>query len=149
MVHASTLLAWNLRVLLRWDIPCDAPQAAASGVVVSPDPAPRIDLSSLSKTPAERVWFLGLTLEGVVFGLFAHCPLSGDIRQRRDPALKSAMIVLEHPTSEQRKWQLQDPNCEVTVNEGPLGFGVGFCVNAAGYLCIGPHPRRVPRRSSG
>jgi hypothetical protein len=138
-VPASTLLAWHVRALRGWDIPCDAPEALANEQVVWAATAPRIDFSLLTKEPAKRVLLVGQTLNGVVFGFFANNPLVGAIR-RRDPALKSTIFVLEHPTEEQRKWQLQDPNYDVLVNERWLRFGAGFCVDAVGCLHIGRAP---------
>jgi hypothetical protein len=95
---ASTLLAWHVRALRSWDIPCDAPEALVSGRIESAGPAPGVDLLAMIKGSAQRVLFLGQAgqADGVVFGLFANCPLSGDARGR-DPALKSAFLALEHP----------------------------------------------------
>jgi hypothetical protein len=42
--------------------------------------------------------------------------------------LKSAIFVFEHPTGEQRKWQLQNPNCEIDVNDEFLWFGEGLLI---------------------
>jgi hypothetical protein len=135
-VPASTLLAWHVRELRNWDIPCDTPGALAMGQVVWVDPAPRIDLLSLTTGPAKRVLFLGQTLDGVVFGTFTNCPLSGGV-QRMDRALKSAIFVLEHPTGQQRKWRLQNPHCAIGVTERFLCVGAGFCVGAVGFLYVG------------
>jgi hypothetical protein len=111
LVPASTLLAWHLRALRSWEIPCEGPKALAHGQVVWADPEPRIDLCSWLMASAKPVLVLAQTVpDGVVFGFFANCPLSGEGRGR-DPALKSAIFVLEHPTGEQRKWQVQVPNC--------------------------------------
>jgi hypothetical protein len=93
----------------------------------------------LTKVPASHVLFLGQTHDGVVFGFHANCPLSGDVR-RRDPALKSAIFVLEHPTGEQRKWQLQDANYDVSLSEEFLDVGVGFSVDSLGWLYCGQAP---------
>jgi hypothetical protein len=95
-----------------------------------------MDVSSFTRAPAERVLFLGQVQGGVVFGTFANCPLSRDVTGR-DPALRSAIFVLEHPTGVQRKWQLQDPNYTVTMSERFLWFGAGFCVDFWGYLHCG------------
>jgi hypothetical protein len=101
-VSASSLLAWHVRVLRSWEIPCDEPKALTNGRVVWADPGPRIDFGSWMKAVAQRVLFLGQTLDGVVLGFFANCPLSGE-DEGEDQALKSAIFVLEHPTGEQRK----------------------------------------------
>jgi hypothetical protein len=138
-VPASTLLAWQLGALRSWDIPCDAPKALAHGEVDWGEAAPRIDFSSLAKALAKRVLFLTQTQGGVVFGFFANCPLSGAVRGS-DPAPNSAIFVLEHPTGEQRRWQLQEPNCEITVNEEFLWFGAGLLVHAVGCLFNGRAP---------
>jgi hypothetical protein len=138
-VQASTLLAWHLCALRDWDIPCGDPEALAFGRVEWADPEPRVDISLLTMASASRVLFLGQTQDGVVFGFFANCPLSGDVRQM-DPALQSAIFVLEHPTGEQRKWQHRDPNHVVGEVQGFLLFGEGFWVNAGGFLLSGPAP---------
>jgi hypothetical protein len=135
-VPASTFLAWHLRALGSWDIPCDEPEAIANGRVEWGDPAPRMDVSSFTKSHAKRVLFVGQKPGGVVFGAFANCPLARGVRGR-DPDLRSAICVLEHPTGEQRKWQLQNPNCIITVSERFVWFGAGFCVDAFGYLHCG------------
>jgi hypothetical protein len=138
-VSASTLLAWHVRAVRSWDIPCDEPKAMANGRVVWTDLAPRIDIASWADVPAERVLFLAQTLDGVVFGFFANCPLSGAV-QGWDPALKSAIFVLEHPTDEQRKWQLQNRYYGVAVSEGVMCFGTGLLVDAVGFLHSGRSP---------
>jgi hypothetical protein len=135
-VSPSTLLAWHIRTLRSWNVSCDEPKALASGRVDWADPAPRIDLASMTTTPAKRVLFLAQAVGGVVVGAFANCPLSRDVRGR-DPALRSAVFVLEHPAGEQRKWQLQDADYEVTVSREDLSFGAGFGVDVFGYLDIG------------
>jgi hypothetical protein len=132
-VPASTLLAWHLHALRSWAIPCDQWEALTSGRVEWADPAPRIDLSPLVRTPVERALFIGQTLGGVVFGTFANSPLSREF-EGRDPALRSAIFVLEHPTGLQRKWQLQNPDYVIAVIDGCLRFGTGFCVHASGWL---------------
>jgi hypothetical protein len=76
---------------------------------------------------------LGQALGEIVFGAFANCPLARDVGGG-DPALKSSVFILEHPTGEQRKWQLQNANYEVTVREGFWWFGTGFCVGAFGDM---------------
>jgi hypothetical protein len=85
--------------------------------------------------------FLGQTeqQDGVVFGLFANCPLLGGVR-RVDPDVQSAVFVLEHPTEEQRKWQLQNPNYDLTVRGAFLWFRADFCVHVAGFM----HARDAP-----
>jgi hypothetical protein len=139
-VPASTLLAWQFRVLRSWEIPCDEPKALASGRVLWADPEPRIDFRSWMKVSAKRVLFLAQTGDGVVFGFFANCPLSGE-DGGRDPALKSAILVLEHPTGEQRKWQVQVPSYDVMLREEGLGpGGAGFGINTGGYLFMGRAP---------
>jgi hypothetical protein len=132
-VPASTLLAWHIRALRSWDLPCDEPEALAGGRIEWADPGPRIDLASWATTPATRVLFLVQTLAGAVVGVFANCPLSAGFG-RRDPALKSAIFVLEHPTGKQQKWQLRDPNCAIVVTERFLRIGPGFSVDALAYL---------------
>jgi hypothetical protein len=107
-VPASTLLAWHFHALRRWGIPFDKPKALAGGQAEWADPAPRIDLSSLKRVRAKRMLFLGQTLGGEVFGAFANRPLSRHVRGR-DPALTSAIFVLEHPTGEQRRWHCAEP----------------------------------------
>jgi hypothetical protein len=78
-VPASTLLAWHVRVLRSWEIPCDEPNALTNGRVVWADPEPRIDSCSWMRASAEGMLFLGQTLDGVVFGFFANCPPSGKV----------------------------------------------------------------------
>jgi hypothetical protein len=134
-VPSSTLLAWHIRELRGWGISCAEPEALASGVVEWVDLGQRIDLASMTKAPVKRVLFLGQTLDGVVFGFFANCPLSGAVRGR-DPTLKSAIFVLEHPTGGQRKWQLQSPNCEIDASDEFLQFGTGLSLHSGGTLCI-------------
>jgi hypothetical protein len=138
-VSASTLLAWHVGALRSWDIPCDEPKALANGRVVWTDLAPRIDIASWAEVPAQRVMFLAQTLDGVVFGFFANCPLSGAV-QGRDPALMSAIFVLEHPTDEQRKWQLQNPNYDVAVSSWSLRFGRGMEIHRVGAVLTKPAP---------
>jgi hypothetical protein len=138
-VPASTLLAWHVVLLRSWEIPCDEPRAFANGRVVWADPEPRIDLCSWMKASAKRVLFLTQTLDGVVFGFFANCPLSGEVAAE-DPALKSAIFVLEHPTGEQRKWQVQVPNYDVILSEEGLELGAGLCIDTDGCLDICPAP---------
>jgi hypothetical protein len=139
-VPGSALLAWHIRALRRWDIPCDEPEALATGRVEWSEATPRIDVCALDWTPAKRVLFLVQAgHEGVVFGFFANCPFSGEMGGR-DPALKSAIYMLEHPTGEQRKWQLQNPNYAITVTERRLLFGAGFWVSANGWLYSGRAP---------
>jgi hypothetical protein len=134
-VRSSTLLVWHVRRLRRWGIPCDKPEALASEGIEWGDPEPRIDLASLTKDSADggRVLFLGQTQAGVVVGAFANRPLSRDV-QEGDPALKSAIFVLEHPAGEQRKWQATDPTHAVPVGEKFFWFASGLCVGALGYL---------------
>jgi hypothetical protein len=142
-VPASTLLAWHVRSLRSWEIPCDGPKALANGRVMWANPKPRIDSCSWMKASAKRALFLAQTLEGVVVGFFANCPLSGDAVVE-DPALKSAIVVFEHPTGEQRKWQVQVPNYHVMLSEGGLelgGRGAGLCIAASGYLSTCPAPQ--------
>jgi hypothetical protein len=138
-VPASTLLAWHLRVLRSWDIPCDAPEALANGQVEWTNPAPRIDLALMTKMPVERALLLAQAWGGVVFGAFANCPLCRGV-PGRDPEMKSAIFVLEHPTGEQRKWHLQNGNYEVMASEDDLWFGTGFCIDNAGFLHSGRAP---------
>jgi hypothetical protein len=132
-VPASTLLAWHVRVLRSWEIPCDEPKALANGRVVFADPKPRIDFRSWMKASAKRVLFLAQTLDGVVFGFFANSPISAAVGER-DPALKSAVFVLEHPTGEQRKWQLRNPDYRIDVTKEALWFGTGLLVHAVGVV---------------
>jgi hypothetical protein len=103
------------------------------------DPEPRIDFCSWIKASAKRVLVLGQTLDGVVFGFFVNCPLSGDLGLE-DTALESAIFILEHPTGEQRKWQVQDPSYDVMLSKDGLDLGAGLCINTSGWLCIGHAP---------
>jgi hypothetical protein len=89
--------------------------ALANGHVDWGEPAPRIEFASLTRAIAP-VLLVAQVEGGVVVGFLAKCPLLGAVRGR-DPALKSAIFVLEHPTREQRKWQLQSPICEAAVND--------------------------------
>jgi hypothetical protein len=50
-------------------------------------------------------------------------PGSTFARGGRDPALKSAIFVLEHPTGEQREWQVRVPNYDVMLSEEALKIG--------------------------
>jgi hypothetical protein len=94
----------------------------------------------LTGAPPKRVLFLAQTVDGVVFGFFANCPLSGE-GGGRDPALKSALFVLDHPTFEQRKWQLQNPNYRARAfADKCVCFGTGLMVTANGGLMIAPAP---------
>jgi hypothetical protein len=133
------LLAWHVGALRSWEIPCDEPKALANGRVVFDDPEPRIDFSSWMKASAKRVLLIGQTFDGVVFGFFANCPLSGE-GGGRDPALKSAIFVLEHPTGEQRKWQAQVPDYDVMLSEEGLELGAGLYFDPNGQLYTGPAP---------
>jgi hypothetical protein len=139
-VPASALLAWHLCTLRDWQITCDGAKALANGRVVWADPEPRIDFCSWMKASAKRVLFLAQTRsDGVVFGFFANCPLSGE-GGGRDPALKSAIFVLEHPTGEQRKWQVQVPNYDVILNGQDALLGAGLYIAASGWMSMGPAP---------
>jgi hypothetical protein len=51
----------------------------------------------LAKALAQRVLSLAQIRGGVVFGFFANCPPPGAVRVD-DPALESAIFLLEHPT---------------------------------------------------
>jgi hypothetical protein len=84
----------------------------------------------LAKALHERSLLLAQLQGGVVLGIFANCPLSDPVAS--DPALKSAIFVLEHPTGEQRKWQAQVPNYDVMLNEEGLELGAGLCVDTSG-----------------
>jgi hypothetical protein len=48
------------------------------------------------------------------------------------------VFVFEHPAGEQRTWQLQNADYEVTVSGEDLSFGAGFGVDVFGYLDVGP-----------
>jgi hypothetical protein len=138
-VPASTFLAWHVRELRDWDIPCDEPKSLASGGTLWGGSLPGSDFSSLMRAPPERVLFLGQTPEGVVFGGFANCRLSRVVRVE-DPSLRSAIFVLEHPTGRQRKWQLRNPSYDATVDEECMWLGVGLLICAVGGLLIGSAP---------
>jgi hypothetical protein len=137
-VPVSTLFAWHVGTLRSWVVPCDRPEADASGLFEWADPTPRIDLVSLTRVLAKRVLFLGQTQSGVLFGFFAYCEPSSFL-WRSDPDLKSSIFVLEHPTGEQRKWRVRIP-CAFGLNEEFLWFGPGFGVDASGHLHCGPTP---------
>jgi hypothetical protein len=137
-VHTATLLAWHVGVLRDWDIPCDEPKALASRGVIWAESGPADDFSSLTKSLHKRVLFLAQLQGGVMLGLFANLPLVG--RFGRDRALKSAIFVLEHPTGEQRKWQLQKPSYRVRLDGKRVYFGKGLSVYAAGGVWIRSAP---------
>jgi hypothetical protein len=138
-VPPSTLLGWHVGVLRSWDIPCDELAALGNGRIEWIWSGPRKDFSSLVSSPVERVLFLAQTFDGVAFGFFANGPLSGPVG--RDPALKSVIFVLEHPTGEQRKWQLQNPLYGVTMGEEYLLFATGLWIESCGLLLGGCAPQ--------
>jgi hypothetical protein len=138
-VPASRLLAWHVGALRHWDIPCDEPEALASGRFTWANLEAQGDLSSFARATAKRVLFLAQLQGGVVLGFFANCPVSVD-GGGRDPALKSAIFVLEHPTGEQRKWRLQNPNYPSRVDETFVWFGTGLFVYAVGGLLMRSAP---------
>jgi hypothetical protein len=54
--------------------------------------------------------------------------------------LKSAIFVLEHPTGEQRKWQLQNQDYPAIVDKECVYFGTGLEIYGAGWLFTRPAP---------
>jgi hypothetical protein len=85
------------------------------------------------------VLLLGQGQGGVVFGAFANCPLIHGV-SGKGRTLNSTIFVLEHPTGEQRKWELRNIYYTIRLNERFLWFGTGLGVSAIGFLHTGSAP---------
>jgi hypothetical protein len=136
-VPTSTFLAWHVATLRGWGVAIEKPELKAMSDVNWGAPTPRIDLSELLKVE-RRLLLLLQTSEGVLCGAFANCEISWG-PWVSDSDLKTCFFVLEHPTGQQRKWQLQIAQLAFRLDPPRRGGGVrvgsDVLLSDEGYLC--------------